>query len=186
MSPLDRAFIMKIMTLIKSPRLYLYLLALAFLSACASNQSSVAGKVTLCCATEEYKTFSVTTKDIPAFLEPLMVNSFGTAMAAKGWQTVSENAELNIELRYEQDNLSQVRESDDFDERISSGEALRFIGRIVIDVRDPRSENSSEKVIWSAYIQRIHNAGPGDYMHTGNAATTLLDSFNEVLVGFPK
>ncbi|MFT7686237.1 MAG: hypothetical protein ACI9FB_001582 [Candidatus Azotimanducaceae bacterium] len=163
-------------------KIVLMLIALLTLSGCVSDVSNIDGNVTYCCADEKYKTFVVNSKDIPNFLVSTMMSNFERAMEDRGFQSTDENADLQIELRFEQDNLSQIRESDDFDERLGSGEGLRFIARVVVDIRS----DNEDRVIWSGYIQRVHNVSPGEYMHTGKASNALLNSFAEILKSFPQ
>ena len=160
----------------------LLLFSLLTLSACAFKISSIDADVTLCCADENYKTYTVSSKNIPDFLESTILGNFNMAMGEKGYQIRSENADLQIELRFEQDNLSELRKSDDFEERLGSGESLRFIARVVVDIRSYKTD----RVIWSGYAQRIHSVDPGEYMHTGTASIALLDAFSEILESFPK
>lgn len=162
---------------------FLTLTTLSFiLASCASNSSGIGTYIETCCPGSGYETFSVTTKDIPAFLGPLMQSNFSVAFANHGLQPTTENADLAVELRYEQENLSANRTNDDFEEQIASGDSLRFVAKIVIDIR----ETGTDKIIWSGHLQRIHDVGPGEYMHTGSASIALLDAFTKVLKDFPQ
>ena len=118
--------------------------------------------------------------DIPAFLGPLMVSNFSVALAARGLQPVMQDADLDVVLKYVQTNLIQNNAKDDFDESLSPGGDVRFIAKIVFEIKDA----GSGKMVWSGSIQRTHNISPGEYMHTGRASISLLDSFMELLVDF--
>ncbi len=153
------------------------LLAAMLLSACATNNSRIDTAVTSCCADSSSRTFSVHAVNVPAFLGPLMVSNFSVAFANLGYQPMESGGELDVELRYEQSNLNRDEARDDFEERIASGDAMRFIARIVIEVRLA----SSGKLLWSGHVQRLHDVGPGDYMHTGAASAAIFQSFENVL-----
>jgi hypothetical protein len=156
------------------------LFAISLLSACASNPSGIGSNVTLCCADKASQTFAVSAVDIPAFLGPLMVSNFSVALAARGLQPVEDDADLDVVLKYVQTNLIQDNAKDDFDESLSPGGDVRFIAKIVVEIKDA----SSGKMVWSGSIQRTHNVSPGEFMHTGRASISLLDSFLELLVDF--
>ncbi|MBL4680990.1 MAG: hypothetical protein JKY88_09745 [Pseudomonadales bacterium] len=171
---------MKITTKLRLNLAFLIVSCSVILSSCATKPSSIASTVTLCCFDGQYTSFMVTTRNIPEFLVPHIVASFNSAMSIKGFQVLPANADLLIELRYEQDNLSQIRESYDFEERTASGDSLRFLARIVIDV----SVKGDNRVVWSGNVERIHNVGPGEFMHTGKASVALFDAFAKVLQDF--
>jgi hypothetical protein len=76
--------------------------------------------------------------------------------------------------------LSPDSERDNFAEHLATGDAQRFVAKIMIEIRD----NSTNEVVWAGQIQRIHDVGPGEYMHTGKASIPLLDAFTQVLKGF--
>lgn len=158
----------------------LVLMTLLGLGAC-STTSRIDTTVTRCCSTNEYTTFAVKPENIPAFLGPLMLSNFSVAFANKGMQPVTADADLNVTLRYEQSNLSQEEPHDDFDERITTGDSMRFIARIVIDMRDATTND----LVWSGHVQRLHNVGPGDYMHTGPASISIYEAFTDVLKDYP-
>jgi hypothetical protein len=133
-----------------------------------------------CCIDEEYKTFSVHANEIPAFLGPLIVSNFSVAFSNHGMQPVEQAGDLVAELRYEQIDLTEDRERDDFDERIATGDAERFIARIAIEIKD----TDDGKVVWSGHVQRLHDVGPGEWMHTGVASIAIFEAFTEVLEGY--
>ncbi|MFT7044699.1 MAG: hypothetical protein ACJAW7_003478 [Candidatus Azotimanducaceae bacterium] len=172
-----------------------------FLSACSSNPSGVGTRVKLCCPTATYQSFIVTTQDMPAFLGPIMTSNFSVALASHGLTPIAPSvdllspdkptsdtsistdsvpADLTVELSYEQENLSPDSERDNFAEHLAAGDAQRFVAKIMIEIRD----NSKSELVWAGQIQRIHDVGPGEYMHTGKASTPLLDAFTQVLEDF--
>ena len=155
------------------------LLILFLISGCASNTSGIGSNVSHCCADENYRTFTVVTDAMPGFLEPVMLNAFGTAFTAEGLQPVAENGDVSVVLRYEQDDLTEVQVRDDFSERTAPGGDVRYLARVVIEMTD------GEKLVWAGSIQRTHTVSPGEYMHTGEASTALLTAFQNVLKGYP-
>lgn len=157
------------------------LFALALLAGCNADNTRIDTAVTQCCEDAEYETFHVIAEDIPAFLGPLMVSNFSVAFANAGMQPVLENGDLEVTLRYEQTDLEPEVEHDDFDERIATGDAMRFIARIAIEARDAETG----ELVWAGHIQRLHDVGPGDYMHTGVASIAVYEAFTKVLEDYP-
>ncbi len=157
------------------------LLVSVFLSGCAVSGSGITSSTQTCCADASYESFTVEAVDIPAFLGPLMVSNFSVAFASHGLQPVQDNGDLKVMLRYEQIDLSQSIEHDDFDERMEGGGEVRFIAKMVVDMQDP----ASGQTVWSGSIQRIHDVSPGEYMHTGRASLALLDAFTALLADYP-
>ena len=160
------------------------LLAMFLLAACQTKMGGIEVANTTCCPPLEYQTFQVNATNIPAFLGPLMVSNFTVAMANHGLQPVDNDGDLIVDLSFKQINLAPDDESKrkpDFAERISTGDAVRFIARINIDVR-AASDNS---LVWAGHIQREHVVGPGEYMHIGPASVSVFEAFVEVLQSFP-
>jgi hypothetical protein len=122
----------------------------------------------------------VVAEEIPVFLGPLMASNFSVALSHHGLQPVARDPDLVVALRYVQNNLKQHRQRNDFEERISTGDSERFAVRIRIEFRDA----TTKELVWSGYIERIHDVGPGEWMHTGRASVAIYDSFVEVLKGY--
>jgi hypothetical protein len=154
---------------------------LLVLNGCATGLSGIGSNVTECCADADDVTFTIAPVNIPAFLGPLMVSNLSVAFAGKGLQPVMEDADLAITLRFEQIDLTQQIVKDGFDESISPGGEVRFIAKMIVEVR----KTGSDGIMWSGSIQRTHTVSPGEYMHTGKASIALLDAFNELLVNYP-
>ncbi|MDA9366296.1 hypothetical protein N9R10_01445 [Pseudomonadales bacterium] len=162
-------------------RFYFLCLLSLFVVSCSTQPARIGTRVLICCPAGQYQTFSVSTGDMPAFLGPIMVSNFAVAFASHGLDLQEDGADLAVVLRYEQENLSLDEASDDFDERIATGNSLRFLAKIVIEVR----ETGAEPIIWSGQLHRIHDVGPGEYMHTGRASVALLEAFTTALKTFP-
>lgn len=149
---------------------------------CANRFNGIGTSMTSCCATEEYATFAVQPVDLPAFLGAIVVSNFSVALAERGVQPVMGEADLKVILRYEQENLDEPLPHDDFDERIDDGLRTRFLAKVVVEMIDAESG----QIVWSGSVQRVHNVGPGDFMHTGPASISLLEAFRHLLRGYPE
>lgn len=158
-------------------RLARILFVALLIGGCAADRSRIDTAVVECCAAETYRTFTVEAENIPPFLGPLMVSNFSVAFAQRGMQPVQEDGDLLAILRYEQIDLTSGTARDDFDEQITTDDERRFIARIAVEIRDPESE----EIVFSGHIQRLHDVGAGDWMHTGRASEAIFESFNQVL-----
>ena len=101
------------------------------LSSGLSNGSSSG----LCCADDSFQTFHVRAETVPAFLGPIIVSNFSVALAERGFHPMSGDADVEVTVRFEQENLSQPQDRDDFDERFDDGGEMKFVAKIVIEMR---------------------------------------------------
>ena len=150
------------------------------LAGCMSTRIDTA--VTHCCATGNYKTFSVRAENMPAFLGPLMVSNFSVAFANAGVEPVDDHGDLRVVLEFRQIDLTPHKHPDDFNETLGVGNATRFIARVNVKMYDA----STGKLVWSGHIQRVHDVAPGDYMHTGPASVAIFQAFTRLLKHYPK
>lgn len=156
------------------------ILGILLLAGCAT--APIDSKVVVANSAATYESFSVSTANIPAFLGPIITSNFAVAMAGKGLQPTSEsnNPDLNVILRYQQIDLGIGSEDRESNDRVTIEDSLRFVARIVIEIREPGNPD----IVWSGHVQRIHDVAPGEWMHTGNASVAFLDAFNTVLTDF--
>ena len=155
------------------------------LAACTTNTSGIGAAVIECCdkvPAGKYISFDVEAVDMPAFLSPLMVSNFSVAFANHGLQPMATAGDLHVQLKYDQSNLLDSVDHDDFGDHIAPGGDVRFIARVTVNIYD----GQSRELVWSGSLQRLHDVSPGEYMHTGNASVALLQSFSELLASFPK
>lgn len=159
----------------------LVILFVLLLASCASTNSGVGANTVTCCPGSDAKTFTLETEQVPGFLEQLLKSNLSTVLAIKGLQPVSENADLNVTLRYEQDDLAMAERHDDFDERVSEGGDVRYVARIVVSMTSTAGD-----VVFQGSVQRIHEISPGEYMHTGRASSAIFAAFQQMLAGMPE
>ncbi len=91
-----------------------------------------------------------------------------------------EDPDLEVVLRYEQENLPQAERPDDFEGHISPGGNFRYVARVRVNVFD----GTSGDLVFSGSVQRIHDVDPGEYMHTGNASLAIFQAFTRLLSDF--
>ncbi|MFT7257471.1 MAG: hypothetical protein ACI8VR_002528 [Candidatus Azotimanducaceae bacterium] len=130
---------------------YCVLVSSLFLTACTSAPSGISTHVIQCCPTKTYQTFIVTTRDMPAFLGPIMISNFSVALANHGLtpaippvallptnKPAASRAltDLPVAVIYAQDNLSEDTERDDFAEHSAVGDSLRFVAKIISEIRE--------------------------------------------------
>ncbi len=149
---------------------------------CGTTYSGIGATVLECCPEQSYETFKVDTRDIPAFLGPLMVSNFSVAFAAHGLQPVTGPADLNVLLRFESEDLTPPHPKDPFGDAVSAPADTRFAARIVVEVR----EAGESEPVWVGKLERVHDLGRGQVMHTGRASVAILDAFEDMLSEFPR
>ncbi|MBT4492271.1 MAG: hypothetical protein HOC70_03440 [Gammaproteobacteria bacterium] len=156
-------------------RFFLILLA-SLITGCVSSGGDVGSSVETCCPKPTADTFSIEPVNLPKFLETLMVTNLSSVLSEKGLQPLDRNATLKVRLSYRQDELPMAGRFSNFDERVSEGGDVRFVARIVIEMRDEVG-----KLVFDGSIDRIHEVSPGEYMHTGPASVAIYDAFQSLL-----
>lgn len=125
----------------------------------------------------ELQSIQIMPTQMPGFLAPMVVSSFSAALAERGLEVVSEGADGVATLRLEQEELTEARVRDDFEESVEGGNRVRFMARIVVEIR----RSSESPIIWQGSVQRLHTVGPGDYMHGAPGTAALLNAFRLML-----
>lgn len=149
-------------------------------SGCASweNTERVDYGVEYCCTETAATRFKVEAIDIPAFLGPVMVSSFNVAMAERGFLPDVTNPQLLVKLRYIQVDVEVAGETQgELAETVDLETARRFVAKIEVLI----SPINGGDAIYHGFIQRLHDVGAGEFMHTGNASEHLLSAFNKAL-----
>lgn|GEM_PF-876971 len=161
---------------------------LAALSGCISSPGTISAVQEECCAdipVGTYQNFLIDAQDIPAFLGPIIVSNFNVAMAQKGYQPKSAApSDLTVVLRFTKTHHALMLEEhskDDFSESIGPGANVSFMAIVSIEIFD----NSSTDLIWKGHVERFHDVGHGEYMHTGKASIAFYDAFLRTLGSFP-
>lgn len=155
---------------------------LATIAACGTSYSGIGATVVECCPERSYRSFHVDTEEMPAFLGPLMVSNFSVAFAAHGLEPVTGEADLRVLMRFEMDDLTPVVPHDPFGQSVSPSPETRFAARILVEI----SEWGTTEPIWVGKLERIHDLGRGQVMHTGRASIAILDAFTALLSDFPE
>lgn len=77
--------------------------------------------------------------------------------------------------------MLEEHSKDDFSESIGPGANVSFMAIVSIEIFD----NSSTDLIWKGHVERFHDVGHGEYMHTGKASIAFYDAFLRTLGSFP-
>ena len=149
------------------------------LTSCQTNQSGIGYSVDFCCVEKIYRTFTVRSENFPEFLRPLMVSSFQAVFSEKGFNPVERNGDLEVLLRYEQEDIDEVSRLDDFEGHLEPGGKLRYMAKVRIEIRE-----LSGGLVWSGNMQRIHDVDAGEYMHAGKATVALQNTMRLMLKSF--
>ena len=155
-----------------------FLLIVIFLSGCAAT-SNVGSTIVTCCPGSDAESFTIEASRVPPFLENLLVSNLSTVLAMKGLQPVDHEADLRVLVTYDQEDLAIAIRQNDFDERVSEGGDVRFVAKIVVEIRD-----ASNQLVFDGSVQRIHEVSPGEYMHTGVASVAIFDAFQSMFAEY--
>ncbi len=155
---------------------FLSILLASLLTGCVSSNGEIGASVETCCPKPAADTFSIETVKVPKFLETLMITNLSSVLSANGLQPLERNAALKVTVSYEQDELPIASRFSNFDERVSEGGDVRFVARIIVEVRDEAGQ-----LVFDGSIDRIHEVSPGEYMHTGPASIAIHDAFQALL-----
>jgi len=151
---------------------------------CAQKNLGVGAAVLNCCPgnTEAYTAFSLTLEDLPAFLNPVMEQEFTAAFEKKGLVRDDVNSDLTVHLKLLRQDLNEPVPKDDFKGHLAPGDSTRFLADLLIEMYD----QTTNELIWSGTIGRIHDVVPGEYMHIERAQTAIAAAFDEALESYPK
>jgi hypothetical protein len=165
----------------------LLLATVLVLSGCISSPGTISAVQEECCGDvpiNTYQNFLIDAQHIPAFLGPIIVSNFSVAMAQKGYQPESAApSDLTIVLRFSKEHdaiMIEEQSKDTFSESIGPGANVSFMATISIEIFD-----NSTNLIWKGRVERFHDVGHGEYMHTGNASIAFYDAFLRALESFP-
>jgi|TARA_B100000315_G_scaffold245974_2_gene272692 hypothetical protein len=149
---------------------------------CSHKGISVDPGVVACCSQQAtYTTYGLTLEDTPEFLKTVMEEEFSVAFAKKGMVRDEANRDLVVELKLLRVNLTVPFSKDQFSEHLAPGDSTRFQADMLIEVY----EATTNELIWSGSIGRIHNVVPGESMPLGEAKIAIAAAFDEVLKGYP-
>ncbi len=152
------------------------------LGGCMNTNLGVGVTVSDCCLPElhQYRSYGITIKNAPQFLKSYIVDSMSQALVDKGLVRDDENHDLLTTLTYQQTDLKDELQRDEFEGHLSPGGDFRFNAAILMEIRD----SVSSKLIWSGRINRDHDVFVGEYMHE-RSRRAIYNAFTEVLQDFP-
>jgi len=70
--------------------------------------------------------------------------------------------------------MLEEHSKDHFSESIGLGANVSFMAIVSIEIFD----GSSTDLIWKGHVERFHDVGHGEYMHTGKASIAFYDAFS--------
>jgi hypothetical protein len=160
------------------------LLGMLLLASCAQNGGQIGHSVNLCCPGNyaAYQSYGVSTQEMPGFLEEYVLAEFDGAFQEKGLLRNDRLNDVRVTLSYRHVNLNPDQEQfDPFERRIEEEIVLRYVANIVVDIH----ESSTNRLVWSGQINRIHSVRPGEYMHEDRARPEFRAAFRELLASYP-
>lgn len=172
------------MAIYRKARIILVSLMLV-LSACTNfGGPQIGNAITLCCpgSYASYSSFGVENTNLPVFLRGYVTDEFDQAFQELGMTRDDGNGDLVVNLAYRHVSLDSEQEDIDPFTRVESMNVeLRYVANIDITMR----ERQTGSIVWAGNISRIHSVQPGEYMHQESARPAFLDTFRDLLQGYP-
>jgi hypothetical protein len=159
------------------------LVAVGFMiGGCTNARLGIGVTVSDCCQPEQvsYRSYGLMIKNAPEFLKPYIVNPMSQALADKGLVRDDTRHDLLITLTYQQTDLKDEMQKDEFEGHLSPGGGFRFNATMLIEIHD----SASSKLIWSGSVSRDHDVFVGEYMHE-RSRQAIYSAITEVLKDFP-
>jgi hypothetical protein len=149
------------------------------LTGCASTGSGIGTTVSECCVPSfsEYQNFSVVVNDAPVFLVPYVEAALTRALVEQGLEKTDSRGELQVTANFEQVNLKEEFQKDEFEGHLAPGGEFRFDA--IIDIHFTNMATGEK--LWSARLNRVHNIDVGEYMHKDGATNAIYQSITQVL-----
>jgi hypothetical protein len=150
---------------------------------CMSANLGVGVTVSDCCYPEQltYQSYGMTINNAPEFLKPYILDALSQAFHDKGLIRDDENHDLLATLTYQQTDLKDELDRDNFEGHLAPGGDFRFDATVLLEIRDL----SSSKLIWSGSVSRVHDVTVGEYMHQSRGRRAIYNAITEVLADFP-
>ncbi|MEX2129879.1 MAG: DUF4136 domain-containing protein [Pseudohongiellaceae bacterium] len=162
----------------------IFLTSVLILAGCAQSGLKIGNNVTLCCPGNyaNYEEYAIRVVDMPLFLSGWIVEMFDSAMQEKGLARNDQINDLIITLSYRHVNLNpEQQDINPFIRQEAIDVELRYIAVVEISMR----ETATGQEVWAGEVSRIHTVSPGEYMHEGPARVAFLETFRDLLSGYP-
>jgi len=153
-------------------------------SGCATTPRGVSVAVDTCCDApfERYATYNLEMTNVPGFLEAYLRGGLSIVLEQKGLRPTVDDADLDVKLIFNQIFLSPASEATDtFAESVDPEIATRFAAAVNVDVID----TSSEHLVWSGRLSRIHNDPHGQPRGNDHKMQGIIDGFAELFAEYP-
>lgn len=154
------------------------------LTACTSTGSQIGTSMSLCCPGDyaSYDSYGLESKDMPLFLRDYVIEEFDAVFQQKGLEREDHVNDIRIVLSYNHINLNPEQEGIDPFVRVESFTTqLSYIAELKVEIFETRSND----LVWAGSVSRIHQVGPGEYMHEDRARPSFQSAFQRLLSNYP-
>ena len=160
------------------------ILFVMYAAACAQAPTRVSSEVDVCCEADffRYKTYQVSLTDAPGFLEPYLRQGLASVLAQKGLELTLDKPDLMVNLIFNQVYLTPGdSEEDSMGESLDPAGSDRFMAAVAVAVID----TSSERIVWSGRLSRIHHQTHGQPRGNDHKMQGIIDGFAVLFSDYP-
>lgn len=162
----------------------LALAAVVATAGCVVAPPRLSVDIDTCCEArfERYETYGLMMTNVPGFLEPYLRGGIAPVLERRGLRSTIDRPDLSIRLIFDQVFLTPDASEDDyFGEGVDPELATRFMAAVSVDVLD----TSSEQIVWSGRLSRIHNNPHGEPRGNDHKMQGIIDGFEELFADYP-
>lgn len=160
------------------------ILFVMYAAGCAQAPTRVSSEVDVCCEADffRYKTYQVNLTHAPGFLEPYLRQGLASVLGQKGLELTLDKPDLMVNLIFNQVFLSpEATEEDSMGESMDSADSERFMAAVSVAVID----TSSEQIVWSGRLSRIHHQLQGQPRGNDHKMQGIIDGFGVLFSDYP-
>jgi hypothetical protein len=160
------------------------ILFVMYAAGCTQAPTRVSSEVDVCCEADffRYKTYQVDLTDAPGFLEPYLRQGLASVLAQKGHELTLDKPDLIVNLILNQLDLTpEASEQDSMGESLDPAGSSRFMAAVSVAVID----TSSERIVWSGRLSRIHHQSHGQPRGNDHKMQGIIDGFAVLFSDYP-
>ena len=156
----------------------------AALAACTALPA-ISTDISYCCKPEtgETTTYRIEFDGMPEFLKPMMRDEVSIVLDQKFLQYTESNAQAVLTMTFINTPMEQagVADNDEAWGSLSAGGSARFNAEVRMEMKDA----VTQELICAGAMSRLHNVGPGAYMHEAPARSAMREALITLFADYP-
>ncbi|MBT8077959.1 MAG: hypothetical protein KJO31_05245 [Gammaproteobacteria bacterium] len=156
----------------------------AFILIGCAGLPAISTNVSFCCTPQAatLSTYRVEFEDMPEFLKPMMRDEASIVLDQKGLQYTESSAQAILHMLFVATPLeAEPRDNDAAWGTIEAGGTARFNAEVRMEFRNA----VTREVIWAGSMAKLHNVGPGAYMHEAPARRAVREAMLVLFADYP-